>query len=79
MLTTLKITRICIDHIRHIEVGETFREEAYYRRDITITAENGDRFQLIFKAGDEPRLELSSEADDWITPKVYKGSQDMEE
>ena len=77
MLTTLKITRLYIDKVEKVEVEKLHNVEVcdYAQRTITVWTEEGDRYELILEAISADNLEFVEESD-WITPKVYKSTQE---
>jgi hypothetical protein len=74
MMTTLRITRIWIEHIDKIEVEDAkeFDPLEMSKREITISTDNGEKFELILEAHTAEQLEFKKPAD-WLTPKVYHG------
>jgi len=79
MMTTLKITRMWIEHITRIEVTESEDDEDrdYCQRRLTISAENGERYELFLEADTATKLEFINAKEAWLTPKLYKGSNAM--
>jgi hypothetical protein len=80
MFTTLKITKIVIDHIDKVEVGdmETFRALGYSQQSITLWTTEGEEYELILEA-DTPEQLAFKTFSDWLTPKLYKGKSMPEE
>jgi hypothetical protein len=76
MLTTLKITRVWIDHISKIVVEdpEEFDPVEMCKREITISTDTGEKYELILEAHTAGQLEFKKPSDeDWLNPNVYKG------
>jgi hypothetical protein len=80
MMTTLKITRMWIEHIEKIEVEEpkTFDELTYGQRNMTIWTTDGEKVELIFQADTAKQLEFKKPDESWLTPKIYQGSVEDE-
>lgn len=81
MMTTLKITRIWLEHIEKIEVEEVrdFAEPGYAQRGITIWTTGGEKYELILEAETAKQLEFQRpEPESWLTPKVYQGTKGEE-
>jgi hypothetical protein len=79
MLTTLKITRIWIEHIDKIEVEEAkkYDELDFGQCEMTIWTTKGEKFELILKADTAEQLEFRKPSEgEWLTPKVYKGRKE---
>lgn len=81
MMTTLKITRIWIEHIEKIEAEEArpLDELGYCQKSITIWTTKGEKFELILQADTAEQLEFKKQDESWLTPKVYKGKSMHEE
>ena len=82
-MKTIKITKIIIDRVERIEVEPaTDHEEelGFSDRYMTITDKNGEVYEIVLEASSRKNLEMAEKpADDWLTPKVYKGSSSLEE
>jgi hypothetical protein len=76
-MITLKITRMWIEHITRIEVTEPedFEDRDYCQRRLTISAENGERYDLILEADTLQKLMFIPQ--EGFIPKLYKGSKAM--
>jgi hypothetical protein len=81
MMTTLKITRIWIEHINKIEVTEAkkYDELGFGSSEMTIWTTKGDKFELILQADTVEQLAFKKPDESWLTPKVYKGKSMHEE
>jgi hypothetical protein len=83
MMTTIKITKIIIDHIKDIEVADArkFDELLYSSRSLDIWTEEGEKFEIVLEANALEQLQFKK--NDWLTPKLYKGKsmheQEMDE
>jgi hypothetical protein len=80
MLTTLKVTKIWIEHIKEIEAEEpkTFEGFNHSQRSLMIWTTEGERYELYFQAGTLEALYFKKPDDSWLNPKVYKGSKEDE-
>jgi hypothetical protein len=77
MMKTVKITRIFIDKVAIVEIDKLGEESAFdfTQRTITITTEEGDKYEFILEAASTTNLKLL-EVSDWLNPKVYKGKEE---
>ena len=79
MVTTIKITRIWIEHIEKIEVEDItlHRELGSIHKTLNIWTKEGDKIELVLEADSPEQLEFRKS--EWLTPKVYKGKSMHEE
>ena len=79
MITTLKITRMIIDHIEKIEDEEP-REaipHEFSERTLTVWTQEGEKYELVFEADARENLEFKKPATgDWLGPQLYKSRVD---
>ncbi len=81
MITTIKVTKIWIEHINEIEVEEPkeFEEFGHSQRSMIIWTREGERYELYFQADALGALEFKKPDESWLSPKLYKGKSMHEE
>ena len=79
MMSTIKTTKIIINHIENIVINDVQEQikGSYSDRTLFIMTEDGDQYEIHLWAYSPDKLEIGKKGkDDWLKPKVYKGKEE---